>query len=64
MKIKLDPKQIERLLEEPNAKVEISDPWWVIVLKVLFYLIGILLAGMGTATAATMVAPTQFMGLM
>lgn len=31
-----------------------QDPWWVILLKVLAYLIGLLLAGIGTAEAATM----------
>ena len=32
-----------------------NDPWWVIVLKVLAYLIGLLLAGIGTVDAATLV---------
>lgn len=31
-----------------------QDPWWVIVLKTIVYLIGLLLAGIGTAEAATM----------
>lgn len=31
-----------------------SDPWWVIALKVLAYLIGLLLAGIGTVDAATL----------
>ena len=31
-----------------------GDPWWVIVLKVLAYLIGLLLAGLGTVDAATL----------
>ena len=29
-----------------------STPWWVIVLKTLAYLIGLLLAGYGTSAAA------------
>lgn len=32
-----------------------KTPWWVIALKTLAYLIGLLLAGIGTAEAATMV---------
>ena len=32
-----------------------QDPWWVIALKTLAYLIGLLLAGIGTANAATLV---------
>lgn len=34
-----------------------SEQWWVIVLKVLAYLIGLLLAGVGTAEAATTLLP-------
>lgn len=32
-----------------------NDSWWVIVLKVIVYAIGLILAGMGTAQAANMV---------
>jgi len=60
MKIKLTKAQIEEILADPEKAQEIgiktSDPWWVIVLKVLAYLIGLLLAGAattsGTAAAA------------
>jgi len=52
MKIKLTKEQIEKIAENPDAKVEISDPWFVIVLKVIAYLAGLLLAGYGTAAAA------------
>lgn len=31
-----------------------KEPWWVIALKVLGYLIGLLLAGIGTVDAATL----------
>lgn len=31
-----------------------KDPWWVIVLKAVVYVIGLILAGMGTVDAATM----------
>lgn len=34
-----------------------AEKWWVIVLKVLAYLIGLLLAGVGTAEAATTLLP-------
>lgn len=52
MKIKLTKEQIKKLAENPDAKVEIDDPWWVVVLKVVAYLIGLVLAGYGTAGAA------------
>lgn len=51
----------------PQAKIETivekvaednpGTPWWVIVLKVIAYAIGIILAGYGTAAAATMYIP-------
>ena len=52
MKVKLTQEQIKKLAENPESKVDISDPWWVIVLKVTAYLIGLILAGMGTTTTA------------
>lgn len=52
MKVKLDKQQIEKLAQNPDAKVDVADPWWVIVLKVTAYLIGLILAGMGTTTTA------------
>ena len=54
MKIKLTKSQIEELAKNSDSKVEVNDPWWVIVLKVLVYVAGLLLAGYGTANAATM----------
>ena len=54
MKVKLTPEQIKQLAQNPDTHVEVSDPWYVIVLKVVAYLCGLLLAGMGTATAATL----------
>lgn len=49
MKIKLSHEEITKILSDPiKAKkvgVKVSDPWWVIVLKVLAYAIGLLLAG-------------------
>lgn len=56
MKIKLTKEQIEKILADPEkaqeAGVKTNDPWWVIVLKVLAYLIGLLLAGAATTSCA------------
>ena len=53
MKIKLTKQQIKEIAENPDSKVEVGDPGWIIVLKVIAYLAGLLLAGYGTAQAAT-----------
>lgn len=50
---KLSEEQIRQLASDPESRVSVSDPWWVIVLKVAAYLIGLILAGAGTAQAAT-----------
>ena len=59
MKIKLTKKQINDIVEDPQkaheAGVKANDPWWVIVLKVLAYIIGLLLGGAATTSASTMV---------
>jgi len=52
MKIKLTKEQIQQIAKDPESKVEVSDPWFIIVLKVVAYLVGLLLAGYGTAAAA------------
>lgn len=56
MKIKLTKQQIEEIIADPEKAQEIgiktNDPWWVIVLKVLAYLIGLLLAGAATTSCA------------
>lgn len=52
MKVKLSKEQIEEVAKNPNAKVNIDDPWWVIALKVAAYLIGLILAGVGTTATA------------
>lgn len=56
MKIKLNRKQIANIISNPDRAAEtrfkVNDPWWVIVLKVLAYLIGLLLAGACTTFAA------------
>ena len=61
MKIKLTKAQIDEILSDPEKAQEIgingNDPWWIIVLKVLAYLIGLLLAGAATTSCAA--AATQ-----
>jgi len=65
MKIKLTKAQIEEILADPEKAQEIgiktSDPWWVIVLKVLAYLIGLLLAGAATTSGAAAAAAYMVM---
>lgn len=48
MKIRLTKEQIEQLKLNPDTKVKVNDPWWVIVAKVIAYVIGLLLAGYTT----------------
>ena len=59
MKIKLSKQQIDSILDNPEkaqeAGVKSNDPWWVLVLKVLAYLIGLVLAGAATTSCTTMV---------
>lgn len=59
MKVKLTEKQIKAILADPEAVqkagIKLNDPWWVIVLKVLAYAIGLILAGAAT-TSCTMLA--------
>ena len=56
MKIKLTKQQIQEIIANPEkaqeAGIQTNDPWWVIVLKVLAYLIGLLLAGAATTSCA------------
>lgn len=62
MKVKLTKAQVEKILEDPEAArqsgVKASDPWWVIVLKVIAYVIGLVLAGVATTSCAHVVAVT------
>ncbi len=59
MKIKLSEKEIENIVADPEraqvAGVKTSDPWWVIVLKVVAYIIGLLLGGAATTSCATLI---------
>lgn len=56
MKNKLTQDQIDSILEDPQkvqeAGIKAKDPWWVIVLKVLAYIIGLLLGGAVTTSCA------------
>lgn len=62
MKVKLSQKQIEKILADPEAAlqsgVKASDPWYIIVLKVIGYVIGLILAGAATTSCAHVVATT------
>lgn len=52
----------EKLLAEVNGIIESGEPtkWWVILLKVIAYAIGLILAGVGTSAACTMLLPSIF----
>lgn len=56
MKVKLTKEQVEEIVNDPqkaaDAKIKISDPWWVVLLKVVAYAIGLILAGSATSCAA------------
>lgn len=56
MKIKLTTEQIQKIAENPvkasQAKIKVSDPWWLIVIKVIAYICGLILAGATTASCA------------
>ena len=56
MKLKLTDKQIQEVVNDPikarEAGVKANDPWWIIALKVIAYLIGLILAGAATASCA------------
>lgn len=53
MKIKLTKAQIEELAKNPDTKVSVNDPWWLILAKVIAYALGLILAGYGTTAAVT-----------
>ena len=60
MKIKLSQAQIERIVADPEkaqeAGVKTNDPWWVIVLKVIAYVLGLILGGAATTSCAAAAA--------
>ena len=49
MKIKLTTEQIKAIVADPEAaaeaKIKVSDPWWIVVLKVIKYVCELVLAG-------------------
>jgi hypothetical protein len=59
MKIKLSQEEIERIVEDPEkavkAGIKTKDPWWVIVLKVIAYVIGLLLGGAVSTSCAAQI---------
>ncbi len=59
MKVKITHKQIQDILADPEkvekAGIKVSDPWWVIVLKVIAYAIGLILGGAATTSCAHIV---------
>lgn len=59
MKVKLTKQQIQAIIDDPQkaaaAGVHASDPWWIIALKVLAYLISLILGGAATGAILTVV---------
>ena len=59
MKVKISNEQIQQILDDPeaarSAKVKVNDPWWLIVVKVIAYICGLILAGAGTVSCSSMV---------
>lgn len=59
MKVKVSREEIQRIVDNPveaeKAKVKVTDPWWVIALKVVSYLIGLVLAGAATASCTNFI---------
>ena len=64
MKIKLTKKQVEDILDDPEKAqetgVKTNDPWWVIGLKVLAYIIGLVLAGGATTSCVSHLSTLNF----
>ena len=60
MKVKLSKEEIQRIVNNPEeaarAGVKTSDPWWQIVLKVIVYICGLLLAGACTTKGIELAA--------
>jgi len=57
MKIKLSKEQIDEILSDPEkaqeAGIKANDPWWIIVLKIVAYVVGLILAGVVTTSCAS-----------
>lgn len=56
MKIKLTTEQIQKIVDDPvqaaEAKIKVNDPWWLIVIKVIAYICGLIIAGVSTTSCA------------
>lgn len=56
MKVKVTKKQVEKIVNDPEqavkAGIKVGDPWWVIVLKAIAYIIGLILGGVATTSCA------------
>lgn len=48
----VSPETVQRVASLLTAVSKGADPWWIVALKTLAYLIGLILAGMGTPAAA------------
>lgn len=59
MKIKVTEEQIKKIVDNPDeaikAGIKVGDPWWVIVLKAIAYIIGLILGGVATTSCASMI---------
>ncbi len=59
MKVKLTTEQIKKIAEDPqaaqDAKIKVNDPWWLIAIKVIAYICGLIIAGVGTTSCSSMV---------
>ena len=57
MKVKLTTEQIKAIVDDPEkaaqAKINVSDPWWMIVVKVVKYICELILAGAAGFLAAS-----------
>lgn len=56
MKIKVTKEQVEKIVNDPEeavkAGIKVGDPWWVIALKAIAYIIGLILGGVATTSCA------------
>ena len=57
MKVKLSEETIKQILDDPeraaDAKVKASDPWWLILIKIVGYICGLIAAGAATSCTAS-----------
>ncbi len=56
MKVKLSKSQIQRIVDDPQAaeeaKIKVGDPWWLIVIKVIGYICGLIAGGVITVSCS------------